>query len=176
MSVSRIERERTGIWLVRLLLVVAAAAILLAAWSIIDRDPVRAGVFAGVAAVALLGAAVSPAIASPPDRFLASILDRLFDGAILGTIAWAYRTSEPWVAAGALLALGASFLAAYVRARGASLGYGVDESLGTRALRYLLICVGLLAGGLGWTMWALLGVMALAALVRASQVLKEERA
>ncbi len=173
---SRIERERTGIWLVRLLLVVAAAAILLAAWSMIDRDPTRAGIFAGVAGASLLGAAASPGIASPPDRFLASILDRSFDGAILGTIGWAYRTAEPWVAAGALLALGSSFLAAYIRARGASLGYAVDESLGTRALRYLLICVGLLTGELVWAMWALFGVMALAALVRASQVVKEERA
>ncbi len=173
---SRIERERTGIWLVRLLLVVAAAAILLAAWSMIARDPTWAGIFAGIAGASLLGAAASPGIASAPDGFLASILDRSFDGAILGTIAWAYRTAEPWVAAGALLALGASFLAAYIRARGASLGYGVDESLGTRGLRYLLTCVGLLTGALVWAMWALFGVMALAALVRASQVVKEERA
>jgi hypothetical protein len=173
---SRIERERTAVWLVRSLLSVAAVAIVAASWSVIDRDPSRAGIFAGIAGAALIGAAEAPGISSPPDRFLASILDRGFDGAILGTIAWAYLTSEPWVAAGALFAMGASFLAAYVRARGASLGYGIDEGVGTRTLRYILVCVGLLTGGLAWAMWVLFGVMTLAALVRASQVVKEERA
>jgi hypothetical protein len=100
----------------------------------------------------------------------------LRDGAILGSIAWVTRADDPSTAAGAILALAAGFLAAYVRARGAALGYLVEESPGTRAIRCGLISVALIAG---WTSWALYVVaiwMLLVALVRSSQVAKEERA
>ena len=110
------------------------------------------------------------------ERALDSVVDRAFDGAIMAAIAWAYRASDPSVSAAALVALGTSYLATYIRARGASLGYGVDESVPTRALRYALVSVGLLTGGLAWTLWTLAAVMTLASIVRASQVAKEERA
>ncbi len=48
----------------------------------------------------------------------------------------------------ALVALCASFLSAYVRARGASLSYSVEESHITRGMRYALVCAGLAFGWL----------------------------
>ncbi len=105
-----------------------------------------------------------------------SFADRAFDGAILASVAWVTRTDDPATAAGALVALAAGYLAAYIRARGAALGYLVEESAGTRAIRTGLISVALLAG---WTAWAFFVValwMLLVAMVRASQVAKEERA
>ena len=89
---------------------------------------------------------------------LDELLDRLWDGVILASIAWVARdggTADRGVAA--LAALCASFLSSYVRARGASLGYSVEESHVTRGLRYALVVAGLAFGWLGWTLWAAAG-------------------
>jgi phosphatidylglycerophosphate synthase len=107
---------------------------------------------------------------------LDELLDRLWDGVILASIAWTARGSASHVAVAALAALCASFISSYVRARGASLGYTVEESHVTRGIRYALIVAGLAFGWLGWTVWATFGISVLAVLVRTSQVAKEERA
>ena len=105
---------------------------------------------------------------------LDALLDRVWDGAVLASIAWASRGPSPHIAAAALAALGASFLSSYVRARGASLGYTVEESHVTRGLRYALIVAGLAFGWSGWTVWTTFGISVLALVVRTSQVAKEE--
>ncbi len=174
-GVSVVERDRIRVWLVRWLLAVGAVGIGLASWSVIAGDPRRAGIASGATACALI-AAGSLGRSALTEYILGSLVDRAFDGALLGAIAWAYRVTDPWIAAGAVVALGASFLAAYVRARGASLGYGVDEGVVTRVLRYGLVGVGLITDGLGWSLWVLAALMVLASVVRASQVAKEERA
>jgi phosphatidylglycerophosphate synthase len=107
---------------------------------------------------------------------LDELLDRLWDGVILASIAWTARDAAPHVSIAALAALGASFISSYVRARGASLGYTVEESHVTRGIRYALIVAGLAFGWLGWTVWATFGISVVAVLVRTSQVAKEERA
>ena len=95
---------------------------------------------------------------------------------MFASIAWTARGSSPHIAAAALAALGASFLSSYVRARGASLGYTVEESHVTRGLRYALIVSGLAFAWLGWTVWTTFGISVLAVVVRTGQVAKEERA
>jgi phosphatidylglycerophosphate synthase len=107
---------------------------------------------------------------------LAELLDRAWDGTVLGPIAWVSFGSEPHVAAGAIVALGASFLSSYVRARGAALAYSVEESHVTRGLRYGLLSAGLGFGWLATTVWAAAVVSILAATVRTVQVAREERA
>ena len=79
-------------------------------------------------------------------------------------------------AAGALVALCASFLSSYVRARGAALNYSTEESHIPRGLRYGLVSLGLVFGWLAWTVWAAAAVAVLAAAVRTGQVAREERA
>jgi hypothetical protein len=79
------------------------------------------------------------------------------------------------VAAASLVALSAGFLASYIRAKGGSLGYGVEESVVTPALRYGLVSLALLFGWTSWAIWVVAALMLLAAGVRASQVAKEER-
>jgi hypothetical protein len=161
----------------RLASATGAAAVALSTWLIIDEHPALAGGGALAGGALLLAAAVAARGREMLfERALDSVVDRAFDGAIMAAIAWAYRASDPSVSAAALVALGTSYLATYIRARGASLGYGVDESVPTRALRYALVSVGLLTGGLAWSLWTLAGVMMLASIVRASQVAKEERA
>nr|MDP9342209.1 hypothetical protein [Actinomycetota bacterium] len=135
-----------------------------------------AGPAAGGAGVLLLaGATLARRGDSSLLAFLDSAADRIFDGCLLSAIALAVREVDPPAAAAAAAALVASFLGAYVRARGRSLGYGVDDSLVTRAFRYALVAIGLAGDWLGPTMIALLVVATLSAAVRASQVAKQER-
>jgi hypothetical protein len=77
------------------------------------------------------------------------------------------------VAAAALIALAAGFLASYIRAKGGSLGYGIEEGVVTPILRYALFVVALLFDA-AWAIWAMAAINVLAAAVRASQVAKEE--
>jgi hypothetical protein len=159
---------------VPVLCVAAAAAIAASAWLLLLRRPEPAGAAALAGGVALVAGG---AFLRPRDRLgrvLLSFGDRLFDGCVLGALVWVTRTEDPAVAAGALVALAAGFLASYIRARGGSLGYGVEEGIITPALRYGLISMGLIVGWT-WTVWAVAVLMLLASGVRASQVAKEER-
>jgi hypothetical protein len=148
----------------------------LATWWVLDDRAAEAGAAASAAgALLLVAAAGARRVGSEPERAVGAIADRAFDALVLSGVAWVARVEDPVVSAGALVALTASSLAAYIRAKSASLGYEVEESLVTRGLRYGLVGVGLLTGGLAWATWATAGVAALSSLVRTSQVLKEER-
>ena len=171
-------KTRGRAWaVVAALCAVAGLGIGEAGWAILDGKARAGGVAALAAGTILVVAGVFASRAPDPrPRMLVSFTDRAFDGVILASIAWVERVSEPSAAAGALMALTAGFLAAYVRARGSALGYLVEEGAGTRAVRVGLISVSLIAG---WTHWALFGVatwMLLVTLLRVSQVAKEERA
>ncbi len=148
-----------------------------AAGLVLAGRPRAASALAAGSAIALLwgGHLANHGAGGPAERMLDALLDRVWDGALLASIAWISREAAPRVAIGALAALGASFLSSYVRARGASLGYAVEESHVTRGLRYALIALGLATDGLGWAVWTAAAVSLMAALVRTSQVAKEER-
>ena len=149
----------------------------LAALLVIDRRARLAGIGALASASLLLlaGHRANHGAGAHADRMLDALVDRSWDGAVLGSIAWVAREGEPAVAAAALAALGTSFLSSYVRARGASLGYSVEESHVTRGLRYGLVAFGLVISSPFWPVCGAATVSALALLVRSSQVLKEER-
>jgi hypothetical protein len=162
---------------VPILCVVAAIAIGLAGWSVVDRAFHRAGWWALAAGVLLMAAgAVVRETDRPREWLVLSLVDRGFDGATFGGLAWALRSADPAASAGALVALAAGYLAAYVRARGGSLGYGVEASVIVPALRSLLIALALIGGWVGAAVWIVAGLLLLTAVVRASQVAKEERA
>jgi hypothetical protein len=174
----RFQRQPPGTALTRTSLVIGAALSVGAGWFVIAERLRPAGACAAAAgALLLLGThRANHGAGGPVDRMLGELLDRAWDGAVFGTIAWVARTAEPHVAVGALVALCASFLSSYVRARGAALLYSVEESHVTRGVRYALVSYGLLSDSLGWTVWAAAGVSVLAALVRTSQVAQEDRA
>jgi hypothetical protein len=174
----RFQRQPPGTAITRTSLALGATLATIAAVAIVAGDRRLGGASSAVGAALLLfgGHRANHGEGGPVDRMLTELFDRAWDGCILGAIAWNERSAEPAVAVGALVALCASFLSSYVRARGAALGYSVEESHVTRGLRYWLVSAGLLFDWLSWTVWAAAGVGALAALVRTAQVAEEERA
>jgi hypothetical protein len=157
--------------------ILAAVASVLAGLLIVDRRLVPAALAAAVAAAGLLvGGVLSHGGHLLRERLLDSFVDRLFDGAVLGAIVWIERPADPVAALGALVALSGSFLGSYVRARGNSLHYRVEESMVTRGIRYGLVVLALLFGLPAGLLWALAVFVLLAAFVRASQVAKQDRA
>lgn len=154
----------------------AMLAVVVSAWLLIARDTRAAGWAALVAGSSLVLGGTLLRSGDRRARVALSFSDRAFDGCILAALAWVTRTSRPAVAAGALVALAAGFLASYIRAKGGSLGYGIEEGVVTPILRYGLLSIALILGWTSWAIWVVAGVTVLAAVVRASQVAKEERA
>lgn len=153
----------------------AAVGIAAAAWLLLDRRVQAAGWVALAAGACLV---LGGALLRPADRrirVLLSFADRAFDGCVLGALAWVTREAEPRTAAAALVALAAGFLASYIRAKGGSLGYGIEEGVVTPVLRYGLLSLALIFGWTPWAVWVVAGLVLLAAVVRSSQVAKEER-
>jgi hypothetical protein len=154
----------------------AAVAACVAAWAILERRTLLGGLATAAAGAGLLaGGVLAHGGHRLRERTIDSFVDRLFDAVVLGSIVWIERSVRPGAAAAALVALAASFLGSYVRARGNSLDYRVEESMITRGIRYGLVAVALLLGLPTWILWALAAFGILAAFVRASQVAKEER-
>jgi hypothetical protein len=166
-----------GTWLTRVVLLAGIVATAVAAVAIVDRRSGTAATAAAGAAVLLLlgGHRANHGDGTAFDRMLDALADRAWDGAVLGSIAWAAHGSEEGIAAAALVALCASALSSYIRARGASLGYTVEESHVTRGVRYALVVYGLWFDALTWTLWTAAAISILAVVVRTTQVAKEEQ-
>lgn len=154
----------------------AAVAIGVSAWAILDERLRLGGVWAAVAGALLVGAGIlAKRTEDVRSAVYVSFVDRAFDGVVLASVAWVTRTSEPSASAGALVALAAGFLAAYVGARGRALGYELEESEATRAVRVGLVAAALIGGWTSWALFVAAGWMLLVTLVRVSQVAKQER-
>jgi hypothetical protein len=173
----RFERQPPGTAITRATLATGGIAAGLAAWAVIAREPAAGAALAAGSGLLLLvgGHRANHGAGGPTDRMLDELLDRVWDGAVLGAIAWVARVDAPATSVAALVALSLSALSSYVRARGASLAYSVEESHVTRGFRYGLVAGGLAWGWLSWTLWVAAGVSAVAVLVRALQVAREER-
>jgi hypothetical protein len=173
----RFQRQPPGTAQTRTALVAGAGFAVAASWTIVAGEADVAASAAAASGILLLlgGHRANHGAGGPVDRMLAELLDRAWDGCVLGAVAWVSRQTEPVITVAALVALCASYLSSYVRARGAALAYSVEESHVTRGVRYALLSIGLAAGWLGWTTWAAAGLSTLAAAVRTAQVAGEER-
>lgn len=160
---------------VPVLCLVAITGIGIAAWRLLAREPEVAGWAALAAGACLVLAGGLLRSGDRRARVVLSFADRAFDGLVLGALAWVTRIADPSIAAASLVALAAGFVASYIRARGGSLGYGIEEGVVTPVLRYGLVSLALILGWTSWAIWVVAGLMLLAAGVRASQVAKEER-
>jgi hypothetical protein len=156
-------------------LVLAAAALAATAWLIVAGHLL----WAGVAALAAMVLAMLPTIETGPRlprlAFAGRLLDRAFEAAVLAPVAWVTRQGSPRVAALALVALGASYLASYERARGEALGYREVERAGYRLIRSALMVLGLITRWLEASLWALMALTLAASAVRAANVARQER-
>ena len=174
----RFQRQPPGTALTRASSVVGLGLAVGAAFVILDGRLERGGVLAAASGALLLlgGHRANHGLGGPVDRMLTELFDRGWDACVLAPIVWVSYGSEPEIAVGALVALCASFLSSYVRARGAALNYSIEESHVTRGIRYALVSAGLLFGWLAWAVWAAAALAVLAALVRTGQMAREERA
>jgi hypothetical protein len=172
----RFQRQPPGTAFTRSALLVGGALAVAGGWLIVADRPRAGGLLAAGAAVLLLlgGHRANHGAGGPADRMLTELLDRVWDGVILGAIVWQVGASGP-VAVAALVALVTSYLASYVRAKGAALGYAVEERHVTRGVRYALVTVALV-WAVAWPIWVAAGLTVLTALVRVTQVAAEERA
>ncbi|HJP67092.1 MAG TPA: hypothetical protein VKA30_12400 [Actinomycetota bacterium] len=159
--------------LLALALLVAAESIAAATWLVLGRERVLGGFSALVALVVMIG--VIPVAEGRRSAFAERLLDRLFDACVLAALAWISRATDPAVSMLALAGLGASYVAAYERARGEGLGFRGFEAMAYRAVRQALLVVALLTGWLELFLGVFLAVTALAAAVRASNVAAQER-
>ncbi|HJX06616.1 MAG TPA: hypothetical protein VJ736_00970 [Actinomycetota bacterium] len=174
----RFQRQPPGTAMTRTSSLIGISCAAVAGILVIDEQPVRAGVLSALSGGLLLlgGHRANHGLGGPVDRMLTELFDRAWDACILAPIVWVAFGTRPEIALGALVALCASFLSSYVRARGAALGYSVEESHVTRGVRYGAVSAGLLFGWLPVMVWVAAGVSALAALVRTGQVAREARA
>lgn len=176
-SLLRFERQPPGTAITRSVLVAGGALAAGAGWLLVSREGRAAAWAAGASGALLLlgGHRANHGAGGPTDRMLDDLLDRAWDAAVLSGIAWVARDGSSSVAIAALAALSLSFVAGYIRARGAALGYSVEERHVTRGARYLLV-VAFLLFEWTWAVWAVAAMSGLAAIVRAGQVAQEERA
>ncbi len=176
-SLLRFERQPPGTAITRSVLVAGGALAAGAGWLVVMREARVAAWAAGASGALLLlgGHRANHGAGGPTDRILDDLLDRLWDAAVLSSIAWVAREEGSSVAVAALAAVSLSFVAGYIRARGAALGYSVEERHVTRGARYVLV-VTFLAFGWTWAVWTVAVMSGMAAAVRAGQVAHEERA
>lgn len=141
---------------VPLLLAVALASAGAAAALVVAGRFLPAGVLGAVAVGASILAGVWARDAGEPRLVFADhAVERLVEAALFGSAAWAAVPEEPWVAAAALSALVASYLASYLTAKATGLGFQVRERLPYRSVRPLLAVAGLLFPRmLGPALWA----------------------
>ena len=111
--------------------------------------------------------------------FLDSTLDRLAEGVILGAIGITFAQDDlDWALGAAFVALPASFLVSYARARAEGLGIpGSSGGLMGRPERLVIVGAGLFLGGLGDVLAVLMCILAgLSLLTAAHRVLLVWRA
>jgi len=111
--------------------------------------------------------------------FLDSTLDRLAEGVILGAIGITFAQDDlDWALGAAFVALTASFLVSYARARAEGLGIpGTSGGLMGRPERLVIVGAGLFLGGLGDVLAVLMCILAgLSLLTAAHRVLLVWRA
>lgn len=123
------------------------------AWLIVDGRLVAAGFVAVISALLdVFDGALAKAkgLVSRFGAFLDSTTDRLSDALFFAPIAWLYGVApdnpardEPWVAATALVALIASFLVSYVKARAEAVGFEATVGIAERAERVILVIIAL---------------------------------
>lgn len=116
--------------------------------------------------------------ANPAGAFLDSTFDRVSDGAMLGAIAVAFaHQGSDWGLYAALVAMLASLLVSYTRARAEGLGVtSADRGLMSRPERVIVLAIGVLLGNVDSVLAIIITVLAaLSTLTVAQRVIHVSR-
>lgn len=111
----------------------------------------------------------------PWGNFLDASLDRVADGAIFGAVAfWGATQNQPWLVAGALIALVMGQVTSYTKARAEAVGATANVGIVERAERLIVILAALLVVGIAgsdfdWILMAAVWVLAALGLVTVLQ-------
>ena len=147
---------------------------LLAAWLIIERQWVAAGfVYVAFSLADSLDGTLARAQGTVTrfGAFLDSTMDRVAEGIILGALGVTFaQDGHEWAVAAAFVALTASFIVSYTRAR--SEGLGVDDNKGGlmgRPERLVLTGAGIFLASLGWVLEIIVLVLAALSVATAAQ-------
>jgi hypothetical protein len=96
---------------------------------------------------------------SPRLTFADATTERVLDAVVLGAVAWAALPGRPLTTAAALVALAASYLASYLRAKAIGLGFPLRDRPAMRAMRWGIVGLGLLIPpALTAALWVAAGV------------------
>jgi hypothetical protein len=106
-------------------------------------------------------------------RFADSLVDRTVDAVILGTVVWVAFPEKTEVAAAALAALVAAYLASYLRARAVGLGFRVEETLLQRSARMPFVALSVLEAPALAALWVATAISLQAVIVRARTVARQ---
>ena len=111
----------------------------------------------------------------PWGNFLDASLDRVADGAIFGSVAfWGATQNQPWLVAGALIALVMGQVTSYTKARAEAVGATANVGIVERAERLIVILAALLVVGIAgsdfdWILMAAVWLLAALGLVTVLQ-------
>jgi CDP-diacylglycerol--glycerol-3-phosphate 3-phosphatidyltransferase len=101
----------------------------------------------------------------PWGAFLDSVLDRMTDGILVGSVAlYLAMHGKPWTAGAAIVALVAGQVVSYAKARAESVGLDASGGIGERAERLIVLLTGTFLTGFGLTLAIDVAVWILAAL------------
>jgi CDP-diacylglycerol---glycerol-3-phosphate 3-phosphatidyltransferase len=101
----------------------------------------------------------------PWGAFLDSVLDRMTDGILVGSVAlYLAMNGKPWTAGAAIVALVAGQVVSYAKARAESVGLDASGGIGERAERLIVLLTGTFLTGFGLTLAIDVAVWILAAL------------
>lgn len=172
-AAGRAPRIRPATVLTLHLSAVAVAAV--AAFLILDDRSTVAGVAALISGTALVTAGIALTdLDAPRLTFVDAAAERAVDAALFAALAWALLPEEPRAGVAAIVAVSASYVASYVRARATSLGFVLGRAGAARVLRLLAVIVGLLAGEVEGGLWAAAAVALWVAVARSLAVRRME--
>jgi hypothetical protein len=110
------------------------------------------------AAVALAGGALVAARGSVGEAhrlaLLLAVAERAAEAVVLGAIAWVALPGASRIGAAAITALGASYVATYLRVRSEGLGFRLSVPAPLQAVPLFLVALGLVADQVEVALWA----------------------
>jgi hypothetical protein len=136
-----------------LLLAVAVAASSSAVALVLAGEGRVAGLALALSGGVLLASGVGTSL-SPRLLLLEAVTERALEAAVLGAIAWVGLPEMPRLTGAAVTAMGAAYLAAYLRVRGMGLGFRVTVPAAFRTGPLFLVALGLVAGKVEVALWA----------------------